>query len=154
VTLAMRTMTSHPGLNQPVRQLNATPSTTPAPNSPAEALHPNRQSQPFPIALPFPPYPLPPLTSQSYTTDSKMPPKARAEPSAAATMKKQYLISYNAISATLWFGVLARVAMHAAAGGVGNGRVYDELERYTRLVQTGAGLEVVHSLLGTLLFLE
>lgn len=64
-------------------------------------------------------------------------------------MKKQYLISYNAISATLWFGVLARVVLHAAAEGVENGAVYTELERYTRLVQTGAGLEVLHSLLGT-----
>jgi very-long-chain (3R)-3-hydroxyacyl-CoA dehydratase len=84
-----------------------------------------------------------------------MPPKtqARAEPSAAATMKKQYLISYNAISATLWFGVLARVIMHAVAGGVANGGVYGDVERYTRLVQTGAGLEVVHSLLGELLAL-
>ncbi|KAF9736917.1 hypothetical protein PMIN06_010679 [Paraphaeosphaeria minitans] len=77
-----------------------------------------------------------------------MSPKASPEPSAAAIMKKQYLISYNAISATLWFGVLARVVMHAAAEGVENGAVYQNLEQYTRIVQTGAGLEVLHSLLG------
>ncbi|KAL1606238.1 hypothetical protein SLS60_003640 [Paraconiothyrium brasiliense] len=77
-----------------------------------------------------------------------MPPKPNTEPSAGAQMKKQYLISYNAISATLWFGVLARVVMHAAAEGVENGKVYENLERYTRLVQTGACLEVAHSLLG------
>ncbi|KAJ4356809.1 uncharacterized protein N0V89_004846 [Didymosphaeria variabile] len=76
-----------------------------------------------------------------------MPPKSNTEPSAGAQMKRQYLISYNAISATLWFGVLARVVMHAAAEGVENGKVYEELERYTRLVQTGACLEVAHSLL-------
>lgn len=80
-----------------------------------------------------------------------MPPKISTStaPGPAATMKNQYLIAYNAVSATLWFGVLARVLLCAATQGVQNGAVYGELERYTRLVQTGAGLEVLHSLLGT-----
>ena len=71
-----------------------------------------------------------------------------------ADVKKQYLISYNAISATLWFGVLARVFMHAVAGGVENGGVYTNLEGYTRVVQTGAICEVLHSLVGMFTLLQ
>ncbi|KAF1968177.1 PTPLA-domain-containing protein, partial [Bimuria novae-zelandiae CBS 107.79] len=62
--------------------------------------------------------------------------------------KRAYLIAYNAISATLWFGVLAQVVLLAAREGVESGKVYAGLERYTRVTQSLAGLEVVHSLLG------
>lgn len=69
-------------------------------------------------------------------------------------LKRTYLIAYNAVSATLWFGVLARVAILLATQGESSweeGRVYGELEWYARVVQTGAVAEVGHSVLGTLL---
>jgi len=76
-----------------------------------------------------------------------------------AYLKRQYLISYNAISAALWFGVLGRVAMFAYHGSLykggwlsagANEGVYEASERYTRLTQTVALLEVAHSLFGIL----
>jgi len=76
-----------------------------------------------------------------------MVPNPNTEPT-VADVKRQYLISYNAISATLWFGVLAHVVMYAFAEGVGNGKVYEETERFCRLTQSAAGLEVLHSLVG------
>ena len=69
-------------------------------------------------------------------------------------LKRTYLIAYNAVSATLWFGVLARVAILLATQGEKSweeGKVYEELEWYARVVQTGAVAEVGHSVLGTLL---
>lgn len=76
-----------------------------------------------------------------------MPPNSNTEPT-VADVKRQYLLSYNAVSAALWFGVLGRVVMYAAAEGVENGAVYGATERFARLTQTLAGLEVVHSLFG------
>ncbi|CAI6341006.1 unnamed protein product [Periconia digitata] len=67
-----------------------------------------------------------------------------------AYLKNQYLISYNAISAALWFGVLGRVAIHGQYYGLSDGHVYEESERYTRLTQSLAVLEVVHSAIGML----
>jgi very-long-chain (3R)-3-hydroxyacyl-CoA dehydratase len=78
----------------------------------------------------------------------------------AAYLKRQYLTSYNAISAALWVGVFGRVAMFAYHGSLykggwfsegANAGVYEASERYTRLSQTVALLEVVHSLVGTYL---
>lgn len=60
-----------------------------------------------------------------------------------------YLLAYNAVSAGLWFSVLVGVAQIASKEGVHGGKVYEGLERWARLVQTGAVLEVVHSLVGT-----
>lgn len=44
--------------------------------------------------------------------------------------------------------MLAQVALIASKEGVNNGKVYEGLESYARLTQTGALLEVGHSLLG------
>lgn len=67
-----------------------------------------------------------------------------------AYVKNQYLISYNAISAALWFGVLGRVLMFGQYYGLESGHVYEESERYTRLTQSLAVMEVVHSAIGML----
>jgi very-long-chain (3R)-3-hydroxyacyl-CoA dehydratase len=85
-------------------------------------------------------------------------------------MKQTYLILYNALSAALWAGVLYRTLTTASSAiahehkdgpilsgasplsalttGLRSGKVYDDLETYTRLTQTLAGLEVVHSAFG------
>ncbi len=67
-----------------------------------------------------------------------------------AYLKRQYLMSYNAISAALWFGVLGRVLMWGAHGGMVNGpeEVYEASERYTRLTQSLAAVEVLHCAVG------
>ncbi|KAF1933288.1 PTPLA-domain-containing protein [Didymella exigua CBS 183.55] len=88
---------------------------------------------------------------------------------ASSPLKHTYLLAYNAVSAALWVGVLyktvtigthevqaARKAgsffgrndLQSAAAGLASGRVYAELEEHTRLVQSLAGLEVLHSLFG------
>ena len=80
-----------------------------------------------------------------------MPPKSS---SAGGGAKRTYLIAYNAVSALLWFGVLAQTVTMLATEGPSaweQGKTYAELERYTRVVQTGAGAEVLHSLLGRFL---
>jgi very-long-chain (3R)-3-hydroxyacyl-CoA dehydratase len=69
--------------------------------------------------------------------------------SGSGGVKNLYLLSYNFVSAALWFTVLLRVAKIGATQGVESGKVYENTERYARLVQTGAVLEVAHSLLGT-----
>lgn len=101
-----------------------------------------------------------------------MPPKPSKPPTPSSPLKNTYLLAYNALSAALWAGVLyktltigsseiQRVSQkgwitNGASGpveafnkGLGSGQVYDELEAYTRLTQTLAGLEVGHSLVGT-----
>ncbi|KAF1957826.1 PTPLA-domain-containing protein [Byssothecium circinans] len=65
-----------------------------------------------------------------------------------ADLKRQYLLSYNAISAALWFGVLGRVVMFGLHSGLQSGEVYEQSERFTRLSQSLALLEVVHSAVG------
>lgn len=65
-----------------------------------------------------------------------------------AYLKRQYLTSYNAISAALWFGVLGRVLLFGQYHGIKDGHVYEESERFTRLTQSLALLEVVHSAIG------
>lgn len=89
-------------------------------------------------------------------------------PSAA---KNAYLLAYNALSAALWAGVLYKtvaIGSHeislakkdgwvlsgegivgAVQKGLGSGEVYGNLEGYTRVVQSLAGAEVLHSLVGT-----
>lgn len=91
----------------------------------------------------------------------------RAKPSGA---KNAYLLAYNAVSAALWAGVLYQTVtiggnevvnaqkagaffgssdwFSAAQRGLASGKVYDNLEYYTRMVQSLAGLEVLHSLVG------
>jgi very-long-chain (3R)-3-hydroxyacyl-CoA dehydratase len=64
---------------------------------------------------------------------------------------KIYLVAYNLLSGVLWFSVLSRVlTIGKLEGGFESGRVYAETERIARLVQTGAVLEVINSVLGTL----
>jgi very-long-chain (3R)-3-hydroxyacyl-CoA dehydratase len=85
--------------------------------------------------------------------------------------KNAYLLAYNALSAALWAGVLYKTVttgsqeiskagadgwiksgegpLGAVQKGLASGKVYDELEVYTRMVQSLAGLEVLHSLFGT-----
>ncbi|KAJ4982831.1 protein tyrosine phosphatase-like protein [Stagonosporopsis vannaccii] len=87
----------------------------------------------------------------------------------SSPIKNTYLLAYNAVSAALWAGVLyktvtigsqevqsARKAgsffgrndLQSAAAGLASGKVFAELEEYTRFVQSLAGLEVLHSLVG------
>jgi very-long-chain (3R)-3-hydroxyacyl-CoA dehydratase len=87
-------------------------------------------------------------------------------------VKNTYLLLYNAVSAALWVGVLYNVltiGLHevgnarkagvlfgdgpsflgAVQRGLGSGKVYKEMESYTRVVQSLAGMEILHSLFGT-----
>jgi very-long-chain (3R)-3-hydroxyacyl-CoA dehydratase len=103
---------------------------------------------------------------QSTSTTSR-----KAKPSSSSSsVKNAYLLAYNALSAALWAGVLYQtvtlsaheigVAQKSGAlfsgnrgvqgvlHGLRSGRVFNELENYTRLTQSLAGLEVLHSLLG------
>ncbi|KAJ4320726.1 hypothetical protein N0V94_003256 [Neodidymelliopsis sp. IMI 364377] len=88
---------------------------------------------------------------------------------ASSPVKNAYLLAYNAVSAALWAGVLyktvtigahevqtarkagsffGRSDFNSVVTGLGSGKVFSELEQYTRLVQSLAGLEVLHSLIG------
>jgi very-long-chain (3R)-3-hydroxyacyl-CoA dehydratase len=106
-------------------------------------------------------------TTSSASASASRSQKPTAPPSAA---KNAYLLAYNAVSAALWAGVLYKTIavganevnaasqngwikagegpLGAVQKGLGSGKVYDELEMYTRMVQSLAGLEVVHSLVG------
>jgi very-long-chain (3R)-3-hydroxyacyl-CoA dehydratase len=105
-----------------------------------------------------------------------MPPKPSTTPRKplppSSPIKNTYLVAYNALSAALWAGVLYKTVaigshevlaasksgwistgegpLGALQKGLGSGAVYDGLEEYTRITQTLAGLEVLHSLFGTL----
>jgi very-long-chain (3R)-3-hydroxyacyl-CoA dehydratase len=111
------------------------------------------------------------LPSRHATMPPKSTPPARKSAPPASPVKNAYLLAYNALSAALWAGVLYKTVLVAtrevnAASkngwikngegplgalqkGLSSGAVYDELEVYTRLTQSLAGLEVVHSLFGT-----
>lgn len=91
-------------------------------------------------------------------------------PAKQSGAKNAYLLAYNAVSAALWAGVLYQTAtiggnevvnaqkagaffgrgdwLTATQRGLSSAKVYDNLEQYTRLVQSLAGLEVLHSLVG------
>ncbi|KAF2873638.1 tyrosine phosphatase-like protein [Massariosphaeria phaeospora] len=80
-----------------------------------------------------------------------MPPKPQAQTRpkpAASTLNTTYLLAYNFFSALLWLSVLGRVAVIGSAQGATSGKVYEGTERFARLTQSLAGLEVLHSLLG------
>jgi very-long-chain (3R)-3-hydroxyacyl-CoA dehydratase len=103
-----------------------------------------------------------------------MPPKessSASKPRPSSPVKNSYLLAYNALSAALWAGVLyktvtigatevqtarkagsffGRDELNNVAAGLGSGKVFKELETYTRLTQSLAGLEVLHSLVGKL----
>jgi very-long-chain (3R)-3-hydroxyacyl-CoA dehydratase len=102
---------------------------------------------------------------------AKSTPAAR-KPAPSSPVKNAYLLAYNAASAALWAGVLYKTVtigahevsaaqkagsffgrsdlkgLDAVGTALGNGRVFGELDEYTRLVQSLAGLEVLHSLVG------
>ncbi|KAF2733621.1 PTPLA-domain-containing protein [Polyplosphaeria fusca] len=82
-----------------------------------------------------------------------MPPKQQKQKSSTpkaspAGAVRVYLLAYNLVSAALWLSVLGKTVTIAGSEGVTSGKVYRELEQYSRLVQTGACLEVLHSLTG------
>jgi very-long-chain (3R)-3-hydroxyacyl-CoA dehydratase len=101
---------------------------------------------------------------------SKSSPSTDRKP-VSSPLKNTYLVSYNALSAALWAGVLYKtvtIGAHEASAaskngwftsgacplgaiqkGLGSGKMYDELESYTRMTQSLAGLEILHSILGT-----
>jgi hypothetical protein len=66
----------------------------------------------------------------------------------ASTANKAYLIFYNFVSAVLWSVVLGRTVM--LLGLHGPEYVYPNVGEFTKWTQTLAGLEVMHSLLGTI----
>jgi len=101
-------------------------------------------------------------------------PTPRSTP-AKPKSKSPYLLTYNALSAALWAAVLLQTitigfreiraarkavvllgtgdgALGAVKWGLSTGKVYEVLERYTRLTQTLAGMEVVHCLIGKLFY--
>ena len=106
------------------------------------------------------------------SSKQKNPPTARKPrpKSSSSPLKNTYLLGYNAVSAALWAGVLYKTVtigseevLNARKAGqlgfgkqnglggleaLGSGKIYEELETYTRLTQSLAGLEVLHSLLG------
>ncbi|KNG52404.1 3-hydroxy acyl-CoA dehydratase [Stemphylium lycopersici] len=109
------------------------------------------------------------MAPKSKTSQAAAPNDPRvAKPSGGA--KNAYLLAYNAISAALWAGVLYQTVtiggnevvnaqkagaffgrgdwFSATQRGLASGKVYDNLEYYTRMVQSLAGLEVLHSLVG------
>ncbi len=67
----------------------------------------------------------------------------------ASPIKTAYLILYNAASAILWFSVLANVINVNVSAGTPK-PVYPAIGQFTKWTQTLAGMEVLHSLLGTL----
>lgn len=65
-------------------------------------------------------------------------------------LKRTYLVGYNALSAALWSVVLVRTAQTLYSQGPA--AVYPTIGEWTKWTQTLAGLEIVHSLLGSFCF--
>lgn len=63
-----------------------------------------------------------------------------------SSLKRTYLVSYNALSAALWSVVLVRTVQTLATAG--HEAVYPAVGEWTKWTQTLAGLEIVHSILG------
>ncbi|KAJ6261914.1 hypothetical protein Dda_2713 [Drechslerella dactyloides] len=62
------------------------------------------------------------------------------------TLKANYLVAYNTLSAALWAVVLARVVATSARDGVEN--VYENVGNYVKWTQTLALMEIVHAIVG------
>lgn len=78
-----------------------------------------------------------------------MPPKqksARQSQPPASPLKTGYLVLYNALSACAWAAVLSRTIKTTTSEGPES--VFDRDGEFTKWVQTGALLEVLHSLFG------
>ncbi|EWC48148.1 hypothetical protein DRE_02252 [Drechslerella stenobrocha 248] len=78
---------------------------------------------------------------------SQSPPEGRTQtPTRSATIKANYLVIYNTLSAVLWAVVLTRVAASAARDGFD--KVYENVGETVKWTQTLAAMEIVHALLG------
>jgi very-long-chain (3R)-3-hydroxyacyl-CoA dehydratase len=110
--------------------------------------------------------------SARQTTAKAAAPNDQRSSTPSSPAKNAYLLAYNALSAALWASVLYQtitIGSHEVANarkagvlfgggkqgvlgdvkrGLSSGKVYGELEAYTRGVQTVAGMEVLHSLFG------
>lgn len=64
-----------------------------------------------------------------------------------SSLKRTYLVAYNALSAALWAVVLVRTAQTLPTAGPE--AVYPAVGEWTKWTQTLAGLEIVHSVLGS-----
>ena len=71
---------------------------------------------------------------------------APSSDSGSLSYRTLYLISYNSISAVLWYIVLWRVLLTASTFGYEH--VYASVGEFTKWTQTLALLEVVHSVAG------
>ena len=85
-----------------------------------------------------------PSASQARPARSKSHPQHEAK----TPVRTVYLVSYNALSAILWGIILLRTGRIALLSPAGLGGVYATLGWFTRMVQTAAGLEVVHAAVG------
>ena len=63
-----------------------------------------------------------------------------------SSLKTQYLILYNLVSALLWLVVLARVVFLVLLTGPGT--TYDGIGQFAKWTQTIAVLEIVHAAAG------
>lgn len=84
-------------------------------------------------------------------SDAKKPAAAAAAAAAkpaSSPVKNGYLILYNAVSAALWLTVMVRTVAATVNGG-GYTSVYATTGEFCKWTQTLAGMEVLHSLLGT-----
>ena len=82
-------------------------------------------------------------------SDSQRPTRkgGAAKGGSSLSAKSLYLILYNLVSAILWSVVLGKVTMTASSDGTG--KVYANVGEYAKWTQTLAGLEILHSLVGT-----
>jgi hypothetical protein len=84
-----------------------------------------------------------PSDSQTPSASSQLPKPIKEVP---PSYRSLYLILYNFISAILWAAVMGRVV--TIAGIHGWRYVFTGTDSFVRMVQTGAALEVVHSIVG------
>lgn len=98
-------------------------------------------------SLPPPSSTLVPTAAMSTPPSTTSPPQAQPIKQVPPKWKTLYLVLYNFLSATLWSAVLGRVVLIVTLHGIG--KVFLGVGDYVRWVQTLAGLEVVHSLVGT-----
>lgn len=74
-------------------------------------------------------------------------PTTQTAPKPMSWLKRLYLITYNTSNAMLWAVVLGRTAQ--ALTTAGPEAVYPAVGEWTKWTQTLAGLEIIHSVLGT-----
>ncbi|KAK7205424.1 tyrosine phosphatase-like protein [Myxozyma melibiosi] len=92
-----------------------------------------------------PPKPVP-SSPTSASASSSSPSAAAAPPRKVPSLTEFYLVAYNTISAFFWAAVLLRVVLILPLLGPEN--VAGGTADFARWVQTGALLEIVHSLVG------